>query len=105
MTNDGFAAFQAQYVESAAYHEAGHITAAVVQQMPLRSHGIHVDPKANGIAYYWHREPGDLANSDRDLEERERTIVALYAGRIAQSFSLTLLRKRGRQTTKRFIRC
>ena len=80
----GFAEFQALYVESAAYHEAGHLTAAADQGMPLRDRGIRVDPAGNGIAYYWHREPGDSADSQRDREQRERTIVALYAGRIAQ---------------------
>jgi hypothetical protein len=80
----GFAEFQDRYVESAAYHEAGHLTAAADQGMPLRSRGIHVDPKGNGISYYWHREPGDLANSQKDQEQRRRTILALYAGRIAQ---------------------
>lgn len=81
---DGFAAFRARYIDSAAYHEAGHMTAAADQGMPLSSHGIHIDPQGNGISYYWHREPGDPTNSPRDQEERERTIVALYAGRIAQ---------------------
>ena len=84
MANEELVAFQARYVDSAAYHEAGHMTAAAVQQMPLRSRGIHVDPKGSGIAYYWHREPGDPADSQKDREERQRTIVTLYAGRIAQ---------------------
>lgn len=73
-----------QYVKSAAYHEAGHTTAAVLQEMPLRQRGIHVDSEGSGISYYWHRLPGDLANSENDQFERERTVIALYAGITAQ---------------------
>ncbi len=60
------------------------MTAAADQGLPLRSRGIHVDPMGNGISYYWHREPGHPDDSQLDREQRERTIVALYAGRIAQ---------------------
>lgn len=76
--------FLARYVESAAYHEAGHITAAAVQQMPLQERGVHVDSEGGGISYYWHREPGDRSNSAQDQLERERTVIAIYAGRVAQ---------------------
>jgi hypothetical protein len=48
-------------VESAAYHEAGHIVAAVVQKMPIRQAGIDVDLCGCGCAYYFHREVGDIA--------------------------------------------
>ncbi len=74
-----------QYFMSAAYHEAGHTTAAVLQQMPLQEWGILVYQEASGVSYYWHRVPGDLANSRKDQVERERTITALYAGIIAQT--------------------
>jgi hypothetical protein len=79
-----FAQFQARYIESAAYHEAGHVTAAVVQKMPLQEHGVHIDVKGNGITYYWHRTPGDLENTEQDRVERELTISAIYAGQAAQ---------------------
>jgi hypothetical protein len=84
MSNLALAEFKARYIESAAYHEAGHITAAVVQKMPLRERGIHVDLEGSGISYYWHRTPGDLENSEQDRIERELTITAIYAGWVAQ---------------------
>lgn len=84
MANIGLAQFHARWVESAAYHEAGHTTAAALQEMPLRERGIHVDSEGSGISYYWHRLPGDLANLERDRCERERTIIALCAGPISQ---------------------
>jgi hypothetical protein len=75
----------ALYFKSAAYHEAGHITAAVLQEMPLQQRGIHVDTEASGISYYCHRSPGTSARSEADQLERERTIIALYAGIAAQT--------------------
>lgn len=69
---------------NAAYHEAGHVTAAVLQDMHLRDRGIHVDSRGSGISYYCHRSPGDPANSAIDQLERERTIIALFAGIISQ---------------------
>lgn len=76
--------FQSRYVESAAYREAGHITAAVIQRMPLQERGIHVDLKGSGICYYWHRTPGDLENTEQARFERELTITAIYSGWVAQ---------------------
>jgi hypothetical protein len=84
MSDLAWAEFQARYVESGAYHEAGHITAAVIQKMPLREWGIHVDLRGSGISYYWHRTPGDLQNTEQDRIERELTITAIYAGWVAQ---------------------
>ncbi len=84
MVDGRLARFLDRYRESAAYHEAGHIIAAAVQEMPLQEWGIHVDPEGSGISYYWDRKPGDFANSERDTLERERTIVAIYAGWVAQ---------------------
>ena len=46
-----FAQFQVQYIESAAYHEAGHISAAVVQRMPLPQQDVHIDLKGCGISH------------------------------------------------------
>jgi hypothetical protein len=45
---------------------------------------MHVDPEGSGITCYGHRLPGDLSNSAKHQQEREKTIVALNAGRIAQ---------------------
>lgn len=80
-----FPVWLARYQESAAYHEAGHIIAAAIQEMPLRDRGIHVDPNGSGIAYYWRRVPGDLARSRGDQLERMKTIIALHAGSLAQA--------------------
>jgi hypothetical protein len=71
-------------VESTAYHEAGHMTAAVVQGMPIRVTGLHVDLHGHGCADYFDREPGDPATNDVDQVERKRTIIALYAAHEAQ---------------------
>jgi len=72
------------YVQSAAYHEAGHTVTAVALGMPLRNRGVHVDRRGDGIAFYWYRLPGDMKNSAGDIVERERTIVSTEAGFIAQ---------------------
>jgi hypothetical protein len=73
-----------KYVESCAYHEAGHTVVAVALGMPLRNRGVHIDTIGSGIAYYWYRLVGDLSNTPQDIAERERTIIAAYAGYIAQ---------------------
>jgi hypothetical protein len=77
-------AFLAEVAESAAYHEAGHVTAAVLQRLPLQAGGIHIDLEGCGISYYCHRVPGDLRNSNEDHLEREKTIIALFAAWAAQ---------------------
>src|SRR5712664_1731899 len=69
---------------SAAYHEAGHMTAAVVQAMPIRTTGLHVDLYGHGCADYFERSVGDLAVTKLDHRERKLTIIALYAGHMAQ---------------------
>ena len=71
-------------VESAAYHEVGHMTAAVVQGMPIRQSGLHVDLYGNGVADYFERMAGDLGMTANDIIERKRTIIALYAAHAAQ---------------------
>ncbi|MGA2538950.1 MAG: hypothetical protein ABSF53_23285 [Terracidiphilus sp.] len=76
--------FLKRYAESTAYHEAGHAVAAVLQGLELRERGVHIDVEASGIAYYCHRLPGIKGISDGDRAEREKTIVALYAGKVAQ---------------------
>lgn len=54
--------FISKYVQSAAYHEAGHATVAALQGMPLQQGGIHVDSEGSGVSYYWHRSPGSPAS-------------------------------------------
>jgi hypothetical protein len=72
-----------RYVESGAYHEAGHAVVAAVQGMPLRDRGIHCDELGAGITYYWFKVPNRAKNVGPEIE-RERTIVATCAGLIAQ---------------------
>lgn len=84
MIDPRLAKIKEEYVNSAAYHEAGHTVIAAVQGLWLRARGIHVDPEGSGISYYGHRMPGDLSVSVKDQDEHERTILALEAGRIAQ---------------------
>jgi hypothetical protein len=67
----------------AAHHEAAHAVASAVLGMPLRDDGIHIDTKGGGIAFNFHRTPGDLANAHKDVIERERSIVMIKAGRVA----------------------
>jgi hypothetical protein len=71
------------YVESCAYHEAGHIVIAAVQAIPLRQRGIRIDEVGNGLACYHFRVPDGSSNLGRN-EEREKTIRATKAGYLAQ---------------------
>jgi len=71
-------------IESAAYHEAGHMTAAIVQAMPIRAKGLHVDMAGNGVAYYFDRPESDLGMTPLDMRERKLTIIALFAAHPAQ---------------------
>lgn len=75
-------------LKSTAHHEAGHMVVAVLQHMPLQDGGMHIDMEWSGVAYYCHRQPGVSDNSENSRDEREKTIVALFAGRIAQFNSL-----------------
>lgn len=70
--------------KSAAYHEAGHTVIAALLGLPLRQAGVHVDSKCHGLACLCCRIPGDPSNDACDVDERERTIVMLYAGYVAQ---------------------
>jgi len=71
------------YVESCAYHEAGHIVIAAVQNMPLRQRGIRIDQAGNGLACYYFKVPDGSSNLGRN-EEREKTIRATKAGFLTQ---------------------
>jgi hypothetical protein len=76
--------FMSKQIESAAYHEAGHVTAAIVQGMPIRVTGLHVDLYGHGCADYFERGVGDLALTELDHRERKLTIIALYTAHEAQ---------------------
>jgi hypothetical protein len=56
-----------------AHHEAGHLVAAATQGLKLRSEGMAVDARGEGLACYC-KQPGD---SD---EQRERVIIATFSG-------------------------
>jgi hypothetical protein len=71
------------YVESCAYHEAGHIVIAAAQNMPLRQRGIRIDQIGNGLACYHFTVPDGSSNLGRN-GEREKTIRATKAGWLAQ---------------------
>jgi len=85
MSENRWCEFRDEYVKSAAYHEAGHVVVAALQGMPLQEAGIRVDSEGSGVSHYWHRCPGDHATAPSDQLERERTIIALHAGRISQT--------------------
>jgi hypothetical protein len=53
-----------QFNESAAYHEAGHITAAFVQAMSILNQGLRVDLYGHGCAKYYDRPEKDLGKTD-----------------------------------------
>lgn len=76
--------FISKHNRSAAYHEAGHITAAVVQAMPISPRGMFIDLQGHGVANYFCREPGDLETTATDARERKLTIIALLAAHAAQ---------------------
>lgn len=87
--NQGFRALVEECCKSAAYHEAGHTVIAALLGLPLRNAGVRVDSKCHGLACLCCRVPGDLSNDARDVDERERTIVMLYAGYVAQRMFFT----------------
>ena len=51
MIDPRLAKIREEYVNSAAYHEAGHAVIPALQGLWLRTRGIHVDPEGNGITY------------------------------------------------------
>lgn len=61
----------------AAHHEAGHIVVAAAQGLRLRPQGLSIDPSGEGLACYFKQPDG----SDTS---RERVIVAMFAGFMAQ---------------------
>jgi hypothetical protein len=75
---------KSKQVESAAYHEAGHMTAAIVQGMPIREKGLLVDLHGNGCANYFERPATDSGMTLHDMRERKFTIIALFSAHAAQ---------------------
>jgi len=76
--------FQWREVKAKAYHEAGHVVAAVLQGLNLAEGGMRIDDGAQGVARLCIREHGNLANTEKDQAERRASIVTLLAGRFAQ---------------------
>jgi hypothetical protein len=73
-----------EQINSAAYQEAGHMTAAVLQAMPIRSKGLYIDLYGHGVANYFDRPETDLGMTALDIRERKLTIIALFAAHPAQ---------------------
>lgn len=65
-----------------AYHEAAHAVVCAVLDIPLWDIGIHID-RAVGITFNCRRHAGNRGNSPDDIAERERSIVMMKAGYIA----------------------
>jgi hypothetical protein len=76
--------FRERYLESAAYHEAGHEIAGVVLRIPIRELGLRIDSYGNGVSHTFRRNAGDFNNTPADVLEREQSIVLLSAGYISQ---------------------
>lgn len=73
-----------QVFKPSAYHEAGHVVAAVVQGLPLANGGMRIDDRGHGISRFCIRTLGEGGNSEQDQIERDKSIVALLAGMVAQ---------------------
>lgn len=73
-----------EYQESTAYHEAAHEIACIVQGIYIRELGLRIDSKGNGISHTYRRNPNDLNNTPKDIQEREQSIVLLFAGYFGQ---------------------
>ena len=71
-----------KYVESVAYHEAGHIVVAAAQGLPLGKCGLRIDEMGAGLACYRCKQPDGSTNVGPDIW-RERTILATFAGHFA----------------------
>ena len=73
-----------ELAKSAAYHEAGHAVVAALEGLSVCEAGMHVDSKGDGVAFTFRRNPGDPNNGPADIDQRERSIMMVYAGKIAQ---------------------
>jgi hypothetical protein len=67
----------------AAHHEAAHAVVAVALGLPLQDTGICVDTVGGGVCFKLHRRPGDLSQSPAATKERERSIISIKVGYLA----------------------
>lgn len=77
---DPLEAMKLKYQESTAYHEAAHEIVCIVQQIPIREPGLRIDSRGHGVSHTFRRNAGDLKNGDTDKQERNESIVLLFAG-------------------------
>lgn len=81
---DSLEQIKQEYQESTAYHEAAHEIACIVQQIPIRELGLRIDSQGSGVSHTFRRNAGDPSNTAKDIEEREQSIVLLFAGFFGQ---------------------
>jgi hypothetical protein len=80
MIDVAYAQFVQEYQKSTAYHEAAHEIVCIAQKIPIRELGLRIDPKGNGVAHTFRRNAGEPSNTPKDIEEREQSIILLFAG-------------------------
>jgi hypothetical protein len=56
----------------------------IVQQILIREQGLRIDSKGNGVSHTFRRNAGDLSNTAKDIEEREQSVILLFAGHFGQ---------------------
>lgn len=78
-------------IESTAYHESGHLVAAVVLGLPLCEGGMRIDLRGGGVSRYCIRLPGDPSSTYEDTLQRQKTIISLFSGQVAQKKFLPYL--------------
>ncbi len=78
-------------IESTAYHESGHLVAAVVLGLPLCEGGMRIDLRGRGVSRYCIKKPGDPSSTCEDPLQRQKTIISLFSGQIAQKKFLPYL--------------
>lgn len=49
-------------------------------KIPIRELGLRIDSKGHGVAHTFRRNAGDLNNTDTDKQERNESIILLFAG-------------------------
>jgi hypothetical protein len=72
-----------KYVESCAYHEAGHVVIGVLRRIPLRKAGIRVDQEGAGYSQYKTIKLTGVKNVGCD-PKREDAIRSTQAGYVSQ---------------------
>jgi len=75
---------ETKYMESSAYHEAGHVVIGAAEKIPLRKDGIRIDQKGAGFSHYKAMKLSGASNIGPD-PEREKAIRSTQAGYAAQS--------------------